>query len=76
MVLIREFLKRQGLEVQIIEDTIQDMEDAFSREGFDLDPIEYLRGMILPEFFEATVEKKEVDNSNEEIFECLKKITE
>ena len=76
MIFIIEFLKHWEPKAQSLEDTIQDLEDAFSREGFDLDPIEYLRGMILPEFFEATVEKKEVDNSNEEIFECLKKITE
>jgi hypothetical protein len=75
-ILIREFLKRWGPEVQILEDIIQDLEDAFSREGFDLDPIEYLRGTLLPEFVETTVEKQEVDNSNEKSFECLKRSTD
>jgi hypothetical protein len=71
-ILIREFLKHWGPEAQSLEDTIQDLEDAFSREGFDLDPIECLREMLLPEFVETTVEKQEVDNTNEENFERLK----
>jgi hypothetical protein len=48
MILIREFLKHSGLEAQSLEDTIQDLEDVFSREGFDLDLIECLRGTLLP----------------------------
>jgi hypothetical protein len=75
-ILIREFLKRWGPEAQSLEDTIQDLEDAFSREGFDLDPIEGLRETLLPEFVETTVERQEVDNNNEESFECLKESTE
>ena len=47
-IFIREFLKRWGLEAQTLKDTIQDLEDAFSREGFDLDPIEGLRETLLP----------------------------
>jgi hypothetical protein len=47
-ILIKEFLKHWGPEAQGIEDTIHDMEDAFSREGFDLDPIEGLIETILP----------------------------
>jgi hypothetical protein len=42
-ILIREFLKHWGPKSQSIEETIQDLEDGFSREGFDLDPIEGLR---------------------------------
>ena len=41
-ILIREFLKHWGPETQSLKDTIQDLEAAFSREGFDLDPIEGL----------------------------------
>jgi hypothetical protein len=75
-ILIREFLKRWGPEFQSLEDTIQDLEDDFLREGFDLDPIEGLRETLLPEFVETTVERQEVDNNNEESFECLKQSTE
>jgi hypothetical protein len=49
---MREFLKHWGPETQILEDTIKDLEDAFLREVFDLDPIEGLREMILPKFVE------------------------
>jgi hypothetical protein len=62
---IREFLKRWGLEAQNIKDTIQDLEDDFSREFFDLDPIEGLRKMLLPYFFETTIEIQEVEKNNE-----------
>jgi hypothetical protein len=75
-ILIREFLKHWGPEAQSLEDTIQDLEDAFSREGFDLDPIEGLRETLLPEFVETTIERQEVDNNNEESFECLKESTD
>ena len=44
-------------------------------EGFDLDPIEGLRETLLPEFVEKIVERKEVDNNNEESFECLEQST-
>jgi hypothetical protein len=76
MILIREFLKHWGLEAQSLKDTIQDLEDAFSREGFDLDPIEGLRETLLPEFVETTIERQEVDKSNEESFEFLKESIE
>jgi hypothetical protein len=42
------FPQALGVKTQKIEDTIQDLEDAFSREGFDLDPIEGLRETLLP----------------------------
>jgi hypothetical protein len=71
-ILIKEFLKHWGPESQSLEDIILDLEDAFSREGFDIDPIECLRGTLLREFVETTVEKQEVDNTNEENFEHLK----
>jgi hypothetical protein len=58
MILIRYFLKHWGPKYQSLEDTIQYLEDAFSREGFDLDPIECLKGTLLPNFVEMTVEKK------------------
>jgi hypothetical protein len=54
-------------------DTKPILDDSFSREVFDLDPIKCLRGMLLPEFVETIVGKQEVDNSNEENFECLKR---
>jgi hypothetical protein len=54
---MREILKHWGLEDQSIEVIVQDLEDSFSREGFNLDPIEFLRGTLLPEFVEMTVEK-------------------
>jgi hypothetical protein len=71
-ILIKEFLKHWGPEAQSLEDTIQDLEDALSREGFDLDIIKCLRGMLLPDFVETIVEKQEVDNTNEEDFVSLK----
>jgi hypothetical protein len=71
MIRIREFLKHWGPQAQSLEDTIQDLEDAFLREGFELHLIEALREMLLPEFAEKTVERQEVDKSNEESFECL-----
>jgi hypothetical protein len=71
MILIKEFIKIWGPEAQSFEDTIQDLEDAFSREGFDLDPIEGLREMLLPKFVETTIERKDVKKRNEESFECL-----
>jgi hypothetical protein len=52
MILIREFLKCWGPETQSLEDTILDLEDTFSKEGFDLHPIEGLRETLLPEFVE------------------------
>jgi hypothetical protein len=57
-ILIREFLKRWGPKTQSLEDTIQDLEDDFSKEGFNLDPIEGFREMLLPYFFETTFERK------------------
>jgi hypothetical protein len=75
MILIREFLKCWGPEAQSLEDTIQDLEDDFSREGFDLDPIQGLRETLLPKFVETIVERQEVDDKNEESFECLKEST-
>jgi hypothetical protein len=35
-----------------------------------------LRETLIPYFFETTVERQEVDNNNEENFECLKESTE
>jgi hypothetical protein len=67
-ILIREFLKRWGPKAQSLEETIQDLEDAFSREGFDLEPIDGLRETLLPKFVEITVERQEVDDNNEDIF--------
>jgi len=55
-ILIREFLKRWGPKAQSLEETIQDLENAFSREGFVLEPIDGLREMLLPNFVEITVE--------------------
>jgi hypothetical protein len=65
-----------GIEAQSLEETIQDLEDAFSREGFDLDHIEGLRETLLPYFVEATIERQEDDDSNEESFECFKESIE
>jgi hypothetical protein len=76
MILIKYFLQCWGPEAQSIKDTIQDLEDAFSREGFDLDPIEGLRETLLPKFFETIIERQEVDKSNEESFEFLKESIE
>jgi hypothetical protein len=73
--LIGEFLKCWGLEDQSLEDIIQDLEDVFFREGFELDPIPHLRKALLPEFVETTVKIQEVDDNNEESFECLKEST-
>jgi hypothetical protein len=56
-----------------LEDTIQDLEDALSREGFDLDPIEFLRETLLPEFVETKIERKEVDKRNEGILSASRK---
>jgi hypothetical protein len=61
MIFIRYFLKCWGSEPQSIEDTIQDLEDAFLREVFDLDPIEGLRETLLPKFVEKKVERQEVE---------------
>jgi hypothetical protein len=52
------------------------MDDAFSREGFELDPIEGLRKSLPPKFVETIVEREEVDDSNEESFKCLKESIE
>jgi hypothetical protein len=62
-ILIRDFLKRWGPE-------------EFSREGFDLDPIECLRENLLSEFVETTIEIKEVERNNQESFEFLKESIE
>jgi hypothetical protein len=75
-ILIRQFLKHWGPEAQSLKDTIHDMEDVFSREDFDLDPIEVLRETLLLEFVETKIERQKVDKSNEESFECLKEIIE
>jgi hypothetical protein len=58
VILIKEFLKRWGLEAQSLKDTIQDLEDAFLREFFNLDPIEGLRETHLINFFETTIERE------------------
>jgi len=52
-ILIREFLKRWGTKAQSLFETIRNLEDDFSREGFDVDPIEGLRETLLPYFVEA-----------------------
>jgi hypothetical protein len=57
-ILIEEFLKRWGPEAQILKNTIQDLEDAFSREGFDRDPIQDLKETLLPEFVETIIERQ------------------
>jgi len=56
-ILIVELLKSWGPKAQSLEETIQDMEDVFSREGFDLDHIEGLRETLLPNFVEETIER-------------------
>jgi hypothetical protein len=75
-ILIIDFLKNWGLNSQSLEETIQDLEDSFSVEGFDLDPIKGLRETLLPYFFETTLERQKFDDNSEEIFECLKENTE
>jgi hypothetical protein len=67
------FLKHWGPKAQSLEDTIQDLEDAFSREGFDLDPIEGLRETLLLEFVEKKLKDKKLTTTMRKILSASRK---